>query len=213
MALQLWRGPSNKNQSSTSCTSKILGKKKLLSWGFAEAGQIPVLLFSFSSAVSNCYSLFYATVQECASVRRWLASLLAREFLPVPLGMTLWEEQPGWCMPCICTNVAVVEGENVNCWRKPTFRPVAKDTHTTKFWQFALWEIIMCAPMPSSPFSCLYPGIACGCGSHLALREMSASQKRCPHSHFHTETFLSLLLVPVITSLLQCQQSSIRHRY
>lgn len=41
---------------------------------------------------------------------------------------TLWEEQPGCCMPCICTNKAVVEGENVNCWRKPIFRPVAKDT-------------------------------------------------------------------------------------
>lgn len=74
-------------------------QKKLLPWGFAEAGQIPVLLFSFSSPVSNCYSMFYATVQECASVRRWLASLLAKEFLRVPLGVMLCEKssQAGVC--------------------------------------------------------------------------------------------------------------------
>lgn len=74
-------------------------QKKLLPWGFAEAGQIPVLLFSFSSPVSNSYSLFYATVQECASVRRWLASLLAREFLPVPLGTSLCEKS-NWAGAC-----------------------------------------------------------------------------------------------------------------
>lgn len=145
----------------------------------------------------------------------WGGDLLAcepREF-PDAFGYGLLEEErSGWCVPLICTNTAVEESGNATCRRKPVFRPVDTDSYRSKFcWFCCLWEPLVHSSMPFPPPSTL--DIAWGCGSHLVLRAMSASRKRCSHSHFHIETFLPLLLVPVITSLLQCQQSSIRHHY
>lgn len=179
--------------------------------GFTKAGQIPVLIFSLSP-VSSSHTMFYSTAQECVIVGRWLASLWAQG---ISRCIWVWHLGRGEVWLVCATHL-----HKHSCRRKWECHLPKKTCIQASGYRLlqiqvllacCLWEPLVYSSMSFSPSRTL--DIARGCGSHLVLRAMSASQKRCSHSHFHTETFLPLLLVTVITSLLQCQQSSIRHHY